>query len=349
MLSAAAAARPGLTIPLPGMTLADHANLIADAGSLGYQDVWASETTGVDAFTPLVLSSQWAPDLGLGTSIVPVYTRGPATLAVTAAGLAGLAPGRFRLGIGTSSSVIIENWNSIPFDRPYQRSRDTLRFLRDAFSGEKVDRDYETFGVHGFRLERPSSPAPSVLLAALRPQMLRLAGREADGVILNWLSPEDVKVVRAEFEQGVAASGHGGQQKEIMAHVFVCPNEDTERVRADAKRYLAGYLHVPVYAAFHTWLGRGELLADMWAAWSSGDRAGAVKAIPDQVVDDLVIHGSVASCQKRLREYVAAGVTCPALTVLPFGVDAEDVARELAPASWIETAGASVASGGAGQ
>src|SRR5262245_10431354 len=108
-------ARWGLTIPLHRMPLPDQQGIIAELADLGYTDAWSAETNGTDAFTPLALASQWAPTLRLGPAIVPVYTRGPALLAQHAATLAQLAPGRFVLGIGTSSPAIVQNWNGIPF------------------------------------------------------------------------------------------------------------------------------------------------------------------------------------------------------------------------------------------
>ena len=100
--------RWGLTIPLDGIALPDQRDLIAELPDLGYTDVWSSESSVADAFTPLALASVWAPTLRLGTAIVPVFTRGPATLAISAATLAAAAPGRFVLGVGTSSNVIVD-------------------------------------------------------------------------------------------------------------------------------------------------------------------------------------------------------------------------------------------------
>ena len=86
---------------------------------LGYTDVWSAELNGIDGFTPLILASQWAPQLRLGTAIVGIYTRAPVSLAVQAGTLAALAPGKFVMGIGTSSQVAVEQWNGIPFEKPY--------------------------------------------------------------------------------------------------------------------------------------------------------------------------------------------------------------------------------------
>ena len=195
-------------------------------------------------------------------AIIPAYTRGPALLAQSVAAMAEAAPGRFTLGLGTSSDVIVSRWNGIEFAEPYRRVRDTIRFLRSALAGEKVDHEYDTFTVRGFRLARPVEHPPPIFLAALRPGMLRLAGREADGVILNWLSAEDVATVKPEV----------GADVPVAARIFVCPTEDAEVARAVGRRMIAAYLNVGVYAAFHRWLGRGPELEPMWTAWQAGDR-----------------------------------------------------------------------------
>src|SRR5215471_19338755 len=111
--------------------------------------------------------------------------------------VAALAPGRFVLGIGTSSPVIVEAWNGIELARPYQRARDTLVFLRAVLAGEKVSARYESFAISGFRLDPPPDQPPALALAALRPGMVRLAASLADGAITNWLAPSDVPAVRA--------------------------------------------------------------------------------------------------------------------------------------------------------
>src|SRR5947208_10198880 len=137
--------RWGITLPLTGVPLMAHRDLVRELPDLGYTDVWSAETAGTDAFSPLLLAAEWAPELRLGTAIVPVYTRGPGLLAMSAATVAEAAPGKFVLGIGTSSPVIVENWNATAFEEPFARSRDTLRFLRSALTGEKVSEKYETF------------------------------------------------------------------------------------------------------------------------------------------------------------------------------------------------------------
>src|SRR4051812_19444024 len=122
-----AAPRWGLTFPLDGIPLTDQRKLVEALPDLGFTDLWSMETAGADAFTPLALASVWAPTLNLGTAIVPVQTRGPALLAMQAAALAEAAPGRFTLGVGASSPVIVKDWNAVPHDRVFERSRDVVR------------------------------------------------------------------------------------------------------------------------------------------------------------------------------------------------------------------------------
>jgi probable F420-dependent oxidoreductase len=313
--------RFGITVPFEGVPLHEHRAWFEEIEQLGYTDVWSAEAGGSDAFTPLALAAAWAPTLRLGTAIVPVFTRGAATLAQSVAAMCQAAPGRFALGIGTSSDVIVEQWNGMKFEQPVQRVRDTIQFLRASLSGEKVTADYETFSVKGFRLGTAVPEMPPILVAALRPGMLRIAGTEGDGAIINWLSAEDVKTVVP----------HVGEGKEIVARIFVLPSEDRELVQFIGRRSIAAYLNVPVYAKFHEWLGRGDALNDMWQAWKAGDRAAATEAIPEQLVDELVVHGSIADIRDKLARYAENGVTTPAPAILGSGEQVREVMRALAP------------------
>src|SRR3982751_4978582 len=129
------ASRWGLTVPLPGVSLPDHAEHVERAEAAGYTDLWSGETAGPDGFTPLALSAAWTERMRLGTGIVGVFQRGPALLAQEAAALASGSDGRFVLGIGSSSDRIVEGWNGIPFEKPLSKVRETLEFLRVALAG----------------------------------------------------------------------------------------------------------------------------------------------------------------------------------------------------------------------
>jgi probable F420-dependent oxidoreductase len=321
------ASRWGLTIPLTGVPLPAHQELVRALPGFGYTDAWSAETAGTDAFTPLALASAWEPTLRLGTAIVPVFTRGPALIAMSAAAMASAAPGRFVLGLGASSPVIVQNWNGVPFDEPYRRSRDVLRVVRAALAGERVDGTFDTFTIRRFKLEQAPAQPPPVLLAALRPQMLRLAGAEADGAILNWLASTDVSR---------CVDAIGNPAAEVVARTFVCPTADQTYARTMGRLLISTYLTVPAYAAFHDWLGRADVLRPMHEAWASGDRQAAAAAIPDDVVDALVLNGTPEQCRAQVAAYADAGVGTPVIALVPTPemtdpAAAMDVIRRLGP------------------
>ncbi len=313
--------RYGITIPFDGVSLQEHRRWFHLLADLGYSDVWSAEVDGTDGFTPLTLAATWEERLQLGVAVTPAYTRGPGLLAMSIASMAEAAPGRFTMGLGSSSLPVVERWNGIAFEEPYKKTRDVLRFVNRALDGEKIDDTFDTFTIKGFKLSRPVAQRPPILLGALRPGMLRLAGREADGAILNWLAASDVAQCRTEVGDG----------KTIAARLFVIPTEDKDAARFIARRMISSYLTVSTYAEFHRWLGRGEKLQPMWDAWAAGDRKLANEVISDEVVDELIIHGSFAACRDHIQRFIDAGIEIPTLAVIPFGVDLEDAVRGLAP------------------
>ena len=320
--------RVGMTVPLDGPLHAQK-DAIQRLEKLGYTDLWSAEAMGHDAFTPLILASQWAPSMRLGTAIIPAYTRGPALMASTVASMVDTAPGRFVLGVGSSSNVIVENWNGIPFDEPYKRVRDTVAFLRTALTGEKVTNDYDTFSVKGFRLGVRLEEQPPIMIAALREGMLRLAGRMGDGAIINWLSAEDVAKVTA-----IVHDAANGAPREMVARLFVAPTEDREAVLEQGRRAIAAYLNVPVYKAFHEWMGRTPAMEESWGLWAEGDRKGSLAAIPESVIDELIISGSIDQCRDHLGRFFDNGVTTASLSIMPFpGVNVHEAIDGLAPQS----------------
>jgi probable F420-dependent oxidoreductase len=307
-----------MTVPLADRPLGEHRAWYDELVELGYTDLWSSEAAGADAFTPLALAAAWGIRMRLGTAIVPVQTRGPAVVAQTAAALSEVACDGFVLGIGASSPTIVQDWNARPHVDAYWQVSDTVRFLHDAFEGGKVNREYRTFAVRDFRLAR-ASHQPNVMVAALGPAMLRLAAR-TDGAILNWLGPNDVTTV---------LDGSPSSPAEVVCRIMVCVNDDADAVRAAARPLCAAYLSVPGYAQLYRRLGREGELAKAWELWRAGRRREAAAAVPDTIVDSVVVHGNADLCRQRLAEYVQAGVTTPVLAPIPFGVHPEDTVRAL--------------------
>lgn len=303
----------GVSLPFDGLPLHEHRSAIADLHAAGFSGLWTGEVNGADGLAPLATFSAWQPTMSVSSAVVSAFTRGPALQAMSAATLADIAPGRARYGIGAGSDAIVERWNGVPFDSPYSRVADLLRFLREVLSEGQAISVPQTFRSDGFKLTRLPEQPPKLIVAALGPKMQRLAAAEADGVVLNFLSADDIGLVKAEA--GKTDRLVPGPF-EVSARVFLVPGEG-EQSETAARRHIAGYLTVPVYAAFQRWLGRSAALEDLWRLWASGDRKGATAAIPQDVVDSLVITGDVKRCAAGVQRYIDAGIDAVTVLLLP--------------------------------
>ena len=234
--------RFGLTLPFFGVPMTGHPELMRRAEAAGYEDLWSSEVAAADGFTPLALAAVHTTTMRLATGVVNPYTRGPAVLAQHAAALADASGGRFVLGLGSSSDVIVERWNGIPFERPLRRMREAIETLRPILAGER--------GPGGFRLDMPPAEPVPIVVAALRGRMLALAAELGDGGFTNLLPLSGTAQVVEAF---------GAPGKELACRYFSFPGPEDEALAA-ARRMLLAYATVPVYSAFYEWLGWGERL-----------------------------------------------------------------------------------------
>jgi probable F420-dependent oxidoreductase len=309
--------RWGLTLPFAGVPLAEHEPLVRRAEAAGYDDLWTGETNGADGFTPLTLAAAWTERIRLGTGVVNPYTRGPAVLAQHAAALADASGGRFVLGLGASSDVIVERWNQVPFAKPLTRLRETVRVLRDVLAGGR--------GPGGFKLETPPAQPVPIAVAALRDRMLRLGGELADGTFTNFLPLSAAEHVVARVREGEAAAGRGAT--EVICRFFCVPGDGIEMARF----MFAAYATVPVYEAFFRALGWGEAIDPMVAAWRGGDRKDALGHVPEELVREIFVFGDGPAMRERLGEYAARGITTLVLTPLAPPEQLPELIDALAP------------------
>lgn len=316
--------RYGISLSSFDQPLLETRSLVELLPDLGYSDLWSGENYTFDAFTPLVAASIWAPTARLGLGMMQAYTRGPAIMAMSIAALCQMAPGRVVVGIGSSTRTIVEDWNAVPYEKPYARVRDTIRFLRAALAGEKVDEEYESFRVNGFRLRAKVEQPPPIVIGAVRPRMLALSGELGDGAQFANVSAEDVK----QLIPHVKAKN---PEAEIMCSVYVAPSRDAEKVRERARWVQNEYMNSPTYAAAQRERGHASELRESWDRWSAGDRKGAAAAIPDAMIDSLVVHGSGEECREKLQRYFENGVDTVVIELLDGVADPKQAVRELAP------------------
>ncbi|MBI3635407.1 MAG: LLM class F420-dependent oxidoreductase [Candidatus Rokubacteria bacterium] len=310
--------RLGVVLPfVPTFTAPEFVDLAREVEERGYHTAWTGETGGADAVTVMTLVLSHTRRLAAATGVVPIQTRTPVMLGMTAATLGHVAPGRFTLGLGVSSRIIVEQWHGVPFVPGLGQMREAVQIMRMVWSGERVNFDGKHYRLRNYRLLiPPPAPAPKIVLAALGAQMLELAGEIADGVLLNWIGPETVGAAIRHLEAGARRAGRTLDGFEIGAFIRTCVTDDPAKARETLARDITGYAIVDVYADYFRAAGFADEVDAVNAAWKAGDRAGAVTRLSPRVLDALGVVGPEAACRARIAEFHAAGLTLP--VVLPF-------------------------------
>jgi 5,10-methylenetetrahydromethanopterin reductase len=266
--------------------LANVADQLRIATDDGFASAWMSNIFGLEALTALAVAGSQVPGIELGTAVVPTYPRHPAVLAQQALTADLAVGGRLALGIGLSHQIVIEDMYGYSFDKPARHMREYLAVLVPLLSGEVADFDGETLRAHiGLSTPRAGRKVP-LLLAALAPQMLRLAGRHADGTVLWMTGPATVReyIVPAIT---TAASEAGRPNPRVVCILPVCVTDDPAQARADAAKAFAIYGQLPSYRAM---LDR-EGVAGPGDVAIVGDEdavAGQIMALADAGVTDFV-------------------------------------------------------------
>ncbi|HJQ95026.1 MAG TPA: LLM class F420-dependent oxidoreductase [Acidimicrobiia bacterium] len=317
----------------PGLGVNDLADLCSYAEDLGYRHAWLAEVAGPDAFVLAAAIAGRTEAMELGVAVVPAYTRTPAALATAALSLSNLLGGRpFRLGIGSSSEVIVSQWHGTPLAHPVQRVRETVEAVKAILNGVN---DYQgtLVATHRFRPAVERGGAVEVWVAGLRPKMLAVAGAVGDGVCLNLMPARVVPQQLAAVSEGAKKEGRLlPADFGVMARLPVLVTDDPNSARDWLRStFLGPYLAQPVYNSFLQWMGYEKEAGAISSAWKARDREGVQAAISDLLVDELALIGSATHVRKRLDEYGAAGVTVAAISVVGGGRFAvEETLRALA-------------------
>ncbi len=287
------------------------------AEDAGAESVWVSEAWGRDAFLALAAIASVTQHIKLGTGIVNVFSRSPATLAMAAITLDELSEGRAILGLGTSGSRVIERWHGLRYDLPITRIKETITIVRQIFAGDKVNFEGTIFHVGDFRLAiEPRRRRIPIYLATLGIRMLKLAGATADGALLYLCPPPKIPDRIREIREGATATGKPSEEIDIAAflptHVSMNPEEARAVVRQTIAFYVGGmgtYYHSMVARSGFT--DEANKIQD---AWQQGDKAEAVRSVSDSLLDSVAMAGSIAECRVRLEEFRKAGLKLPILS-----------------------------------
>lgn len=297
------------------------------AERVGYQDCWVAEISDPDAFVVMTAIARATSHMRLGTAIVPIGSRSVPALAAATSSVAEASDGRFALGLGVSSEVIVERWHGGVRGKPLRNARETIELLRHLLSGERSNHTGEYVSSHGFRLRRPHE-AP-ILLAAMNVKMLELAGELADGVLLNFIPVPAVPIALEAVKRGAERAGRSSLP-EIILPVVVDVTDDVASATTAFAREIAFYLSAPPYQTALTAYGFGDDVERGRERWAQGDIDHVAAGVSPELVRAIAAIGSVAECRQRIEEYWDAGIDTVSLGPR-MGVDARPTIEALAP------------------
>jgi probable F420-dependent oxidoreductase len=293
------------------------------AEAQGFAAFWEGEANNMD---PIVLCSAIAArtrSLLLGTAIYHVYGRSPVTLGIQAATLSDLSGGRFLLGLGPSNPRIA-SWHGIQFDRPLRRIREYVEIVQRVERGEKVEYHGETYSTSGFKLSwKPRYPASPLYLAALGPQMTRLTGKLARGVLVNMADPPQLRKIAAGVRAGAQEAGRAPDSVEVVIKVRCALHPDREQARAPLRKILTFYSLAEFYRNMLADMGWGEEINAIYQAYREGGFNAGMARVTDRMLEGLpvVAATSVEEIRARVAEYEAAGATRIIVTPVPCSDD----------------------------
>jgi alkanesulfonate monooxygenase SsuD/methylene tetrahydromethanopterin reductase-like flavin-dependent oxidoreductase (luciferase family) len=288
----------GVTMPVDdGLSAPQYLELARAAEECGYDSAWVGEVAGPEVFSLLGLMLGATSRIRVGTGIASVYPRTAPLAAMGYATLASAAPGRVLAGIGVSSPLIVREWHGLSYDRPVETAEAYIAALRAAWAGEKV---------RGFRAGlRPEVPPP-IVLGAMNPRMLRLAGRLADGVFLTWCPPAEVGPRLALVRQGEREAGRPPGSVWAMVSFWAYAGDRVDAAMERVRRLVLQYAMVPTHAP--SFAGSFPAMAEATQRWAAGDRRSALALVPDEAVHRMCAVGDGAAVAERAAAFGAAGI-----------------------------------------
>jgi 5,10-methylenetetrahydromethanopterin reductase len=310
--------------PLLSMEEVLRCAILAD-GHDSVDSVWVPESWGRESFATLGAVAHATKRLRIGTSIVSIFSRTPATTAMGAATLDVISNKRTVIGLGTSTEAIVENWHGVDFDRPASRMKEYIECIKLLLSGEKVSYSGEFFKITNFRmLNVPSRQHIPILLAAVNRRMLTLASQKADGVLLYMRPLEELKKTVPDLKTKAP-----GKFEVVLSLICAVSDSEPEKARARAAKTLAFYIAVgKFYNRFLSENGYSDEVARITTKYQNYGVDAATTEVSPKMLEALTVCGTKEECRQALRRFVDSGITLPILQFNPVE-SAESSFREL--------------------
>lgn len=300
---------------------------ILEAERLGYDSVWTSEAYGSDAVSPAAWILALTSRISVGTAIMQMPARTPTCAAMTAMTLDAMSGGRFMLGIGPSGPGVVEGWYGVPYGKPLTRTREYIAIIRKIIErkdrlehvGEHYQIPYAGEGATG--LGRPmksilhGNPKLPIYTAAITPNGLRCSGEVANGVFPIWMNPERFDLIGPFLEAGFARADEDKslQNFDVAPFVNVVLGDDLDACRAQVKQQMALYIGGMgprgrnFYNDYACRLGYEAEAVKIQDLYLAGQKVDAVRAVPDQLVDECALVGPADRIRDRLSAWKEAG------------------------------------------
>jgi F420-dependent oxidoreductase-like protein len=298
----------------PGRTLDPAIERVKLAEKLGYETVFATQTTLRDG---LMTAASYAPHtsrIKIGTGVLPAFPRHPVALAIEAATLDEITNGRLVLGIGPSHQMTMENWYGIPMDRPLARMREIVQILRSVFQTGRAELSGEFYKVQfGFIGYEARKDLP-IYISALAPNMLTFCAEACDGTILWSCAPRYIKeVVAPTIRAAAEAAGRDPASVDIVAAVPCAVTDNVQAARDGFRKEFFPYMTLPFYRRVIEGAGFGDEIRAFDAANGKGDFPGALACVSDRLLENFAAIGSEEVVRAKIAEYREAGATVPAV------------------------------------
>jgi len=321
----------GLNLGYWGTALAGDTTLVTEAERLGYDSVWTAEAYGSDAVTPLAYLAARTERIKLGSGILQMPARTPAMTAMTASTLDEMSNGRFLLGLGVSGPQVVEGWHGRPYGKPLRVTREYVEIIRKIlardepveFDGEYYQLPYQGPGSTGAGkalklISKPRNPNLPIYLAAIGPNNVRLTAEIADGWLPVFYSPEQAgNIFQPLLDEGFARSGEEDKagRFDTAVSVFVSIGDDLERARLAAKPMISLYIggmgakEKNFYHDLAHRYGYGDAADRIQEAYLAGRKMDAMRAVPDELVDEVSLVGPRDRIAERVDVWKGSGVT----------------------------------------
>ncbi|MFT5444638.1 MAG: F420-dependent oxidoreductase-like protein [Myxococcota bacterium] len=295
--------------------------LAVEAEKLGVDQAWSAEAWGMDAIVPLAYLAARTTKIKLGTGIMQVCARTPASTAMTALAMDTASNGRFLLGLGNSGPQVVEGLHGQPFDRPLTRMRETVEIIQLALRGEKLEYDGSAFPLprkgglgKALKLAQPPADIP-IYLATLAPRALEMTGAIANGWLGTSFVPEQPEAHLEYLRRGAESAGRSLDDLTLCVDATIAITDDPEKLYPFAKAQLAFQLSAmgsPTMNFYNDAYARGgfqDACTEVRNLWLEKRREDAIAAVPDAMVEKTMIIGDEAHVRSRLKKYHEAGIT----------------------------------------